>query len=164
MTITTTAAPNPGMRTFLTVFATIELVSALIAFPALFVAQEPAAGPEFARQVANGYVVLRPLLAFGAFVPATLGRPRQAIVFLALLVLAGWLPDLAYLFLSDLEVDPGLLFLPRVVAYPVIAVAVLWLVWRNTNLWLAAILAVLPIVVRVIGLIVVSASVLLWGF
>lgn len=145
----TAAAPRRGLRIYLTVAAAVHLVFTIV-FPILV---WRARHNEFAWPADDTFFVLRPLLALAALIPAALGRVRLAIVILALLALGSSLFQLVSLYRSGFLASSigafSLLFNGSTAIYPVIAVAALWLAWRNTRLAVAAVLATLPIILRV---------------
>jgi len=162
------SAPGWGLRGFLIAVAAIELIGSLSEFPSLFVPQDPPSpGFEMMRQATTAYVVAHPLIAFGALVPALLGRVRQAIVFLAVLVLAAWATDLPEVFLRGVGWAPTLLgMLPalQMFGYPLIAVVALWLAWRDRHLWIAALLVAVPLAIQLAGIAIFAIGVMLYGF
>lgn len=161
------ASPGWGLRIFVIVFAALETLSGLSDIPGWFDLPTPSPGFELAQYFGNAYQIVHPPLAALAFILALINRVRGAIIALAIMVLANWLSDIPAAFIHGLEIAPGLfgkLPATKYLGYPVIGVAALWLAWRNTRLWIAAILSVIPTAAQIVGVIGFAIGVMIYGF
>lgn len=161
------AAPGWGLRIFVIVFAALETLSGLMELPGWFDLPQPSPGFELSQYFGNAYQIVHPPLAALTLILALFGRVRGAIIALAVMVLANWLSDIPGAFIHGLEIAPGLFGkLPamKYFGYPVIGIAALWLAWRNTRLWIAAILSVVPTAAQIVGVVGFAIGVMIYGF
>lgn len=160
-----TAAPAVArwLRTAILAVALIELLSSLsnlAAFANLSEDKSPSHWLIFVD------VALQPVLALVASYHALTGKLRIAILALAAMAIIelllkniplmgpGGFGDSLY----------GLLLFVQTYVLPVLCVVALWLAWQNRRLELAGVLAVLPTLAGILGVVVFGIGVAIYGF
>ena len=160
--------PHPRIRIALIVIAAIESLGALRDIPAIFYDFNPTTPLEkFAQTLGNVDHVLALPLALAALYFAVASRLRLAIAAIAIRVLMTWLCDLPSIALHGLEWSltfGGIEVAGYQIGAPLIALAAVYLAWRNERLGLATLLVALPTILFWLGVIAFAISVMIHGF
>jgi hypothetical protein len=161
--------PTPGwVRGLLIVVTALESLGAVRDFPVLFAAPE-----QFFEQGLGGWIiaaklVISPVVALAAFVFAGLGRTRQAVLALAGVIFLTWLNYMPSVVLHGFDFSGSLPVALQgafqIVLVPLLVAVIAVLAWQQRQLTLAAVLASLPTVVGVIGVVAFAIGVSIYGF
>jgi hypothetical protein len=169
MTATADApSPHPRIRIALIVIAAIESLAALRDIPAIFYDfNQTTPLLKFAQALGTVNLVLAVPLAFAALYFALARRLRLAIAAIAIRLLVTWLCDLPSIAIHGLEWSltlGGIEVAGYQIGAPLIALAALYLAWRNERLGLATLLVALPIIFFWLGVLAFGVSVMIHGF
>jgi hypothetical protein len=156
------------IRVVLIVIAAIESIGALRDIPAIFEDFGPTTPlGKFAQTLGSVDQVLAVPLTLAALYFAIARHLRLAIAAIALRVLVTWLCDLPSIAIHGIEWSltlGGLEVFGYQIGAPLIALAALYLAWRNKRLGLATLLVALPTILFWLGVIVFAISVMIHGF
>jgi len=172
MTITAqaTPAPTPGryVRLALIVISAIDAAGALTHIPAIFYDYgHQTALLKFAQALTSVEIVLAIPLTLAALYFAASGQLTRAIVALAIRMLVSWAADLPSIAIHGWELSAdyaGAHIAAQRFAAPIVALAAIFLAWRNERLWLATILVALPTVFYWIGVLIFTVAIMIYGF
>jgi hypothetical protein len=168
MTATPQAAkipPSRALRIVLSFLAALESVLALSDLPGALSWHD--AGFSVGQMLINANLVVHPLFALAALALAVSGRLRAALIVLAAYVLVDWLSEVPTLLRFGFEgnfTSVGISIFGQQVVFPLLAIAAIVLAAKNTRLWLAALFVALPPLNLVLGIVIFTISVLLYGF
>ena len=121
----------------------------------------------FGQFVINARLAIHPFFAIGALVFAAFGYLRAAIIVLAAYILAAWFSELPTIARFGIEWDwspIGLSLLAQQLIFPPLAVAAIVLARQDKHLWLGAIFVALPPANLLLGMIIFTIAVLIYGF
>ena len=166
------APPNSApryhwLRAALFAFAIYELLDSLTSVALLF---SDDAGDFFSSvggRIIQATIALRPLAALAVLVLAAMGRTRQAIMAMAVIVLLAWLSAMPSVVAHKPEFDnllTGLQTVFQVVARPLLAVMAIAMAKRNERLALATAMVCLPTLVSIIEIAAFAIGVAIYGF
>ncbi len=168
--------PPRWPRLLLLIAAVIEFLGGLGALPILFGDLNEVPGPGLGGQIILAGIVLQPLLALAALFFTTRGKIPYALVAMAFIILMAWLSFVPSIRLHGLDLSGNLqevtlgsamvtagLFFQLIIA-PIIALAIAGLLLTGKHITLATLLAVLPTLIRVVGIVAFGISVAIYGF
>ena len=121
----------------------------------------------FGQFVINARLAIHPFFAIGALVLAALGYLRAAIIVLAAYILAAWFSELPTIARFGIEWDwspVGLSLLAQQLIFPPLAVAAIVLARLDKRLWLGAIFVALPSANLLLGVIIFTIAIMIYGF
>lgn len=121
----------------------------------------------FGQFVINARLAIHPFFAIGALVLAALGYLRAAIIVLAAYILAAWLSDLPTIARFGIERDwspVGLSLLAQQLIFPPLAGAAIVLAYLDKHLWLGALFVALPTANLLLGIIMFTIGIMIYGF
>jgi hypothetical protein len=164
-TIPVAPAASIWLRSVLVVIAGVETALALGDFPVAFnLHNEPLSPAQF---LINARLALHPLFAITATALAVRGRLRAAIVALAVYVVALWFSELPSLIHYGVEWNwspIGLSVLGQQIVFPLMAIAAVALAYYDKHLWLAAVFVALPPLNYIVGVVIFTVAIMLYGF
>ena len=162
-----TPAPR-WLRIVLIVAAAIELLEGVRDFPILFGDLSEIPGPGLGGWIITGKIALHPVVAGAALIFVSFGRLHHALVAMAALIFLTWLNDLPSVFIHGLDLKGdgvgGLNTVFQILLAPLLAATVVALVVFNQRLGLATLLAVLPTVIGVLGVVAFAIAISIYGF
>jgi hypothetical protein len=156
------------LRLILIIVAIAKLTSAIGGLTVLFDGDPTVPGTSWGGLVVSAVIALSPLLALAALVFAIRGPIARAIIAIAGLALLDWLSYVPSVIMhwSDFP-DPGLagaVEIVQMVVLPLAAAAGAVLAWRGERLGLAALLALIPTIVFIVGVLTFGISIAIYGF
>ena len=157
--------PSRALRIVLSLLAALESVLALSDLPGALSWHD--AGFSVGQLLINANLVVHPLFALAALALAVSGRLRAALIVLAAYVLVDWLSEVPTLLRFGFEgnfTSVGISIFGQQVVFPLLAIAAIVLAAKNMRLWLAALFVALPPLNLVLGIVIFTVSVLLYGF
>src|SRR3954463_1661319 len=156
------------IRIALIVIAAIESIGALYNIPAIFYDFNPTTPlGKFAQTLGSVDQVLAVPLALAGLYFAFAWRLRLAIAAIAIRMLVTWLCDLPSIAIHGIEWSltfGGIEVAVYQIGAPLIALAALYLAWRNERLGLATLLVALPTILTWLGVLVFAIGVMIHGF
>lgn len=163
------APPARWMRIALIVIAAIESIGALRDIPALAYEFNPTTAiGKFAQALTSVNIVLSIPIALAALYFAAAGKLRLAIAAIAARVLVTWLCDTpTSVAIHGIEWSlnfGGLNVAGYQIGAPIVALAALYLAWRNEPLALATLLVALPTIFSWLNIAVFTVAVMIYGF
>jgi len=168
MTIEADAAAAPPvakwLRAGLIAVALLELLGSLSDLAAF--ASLPAEDRAPAHWLIMIDVVLQPILASVAAYCALKGKLRIAIMALASMAIVELLlRNIPLMGPTGLDASPyGLVLFVQIYLLPALCVIALWLAWANRRLELAGVLAMLPTLSGILGVLAFGVGVAIYGF
>jgi hypothetical protein len=163
-----TAVPSASgvwLRRVLLAVAAFETLLGLEEFSEAFDLHD--APLSFGQFVINARLAVHPFFAITTLVLAACRYLRAAIVVLAAYILVAWLSDLPTMARSGIEWDwstLGLSLLAQQVIFAPLAVTAIVLAILDKLLWLAAVFVALPSANLLLGMIVFTIGVMIYGF
>jgi hypothetical protein len=121
----------------------------------------------FGQFVINARLAIHPFLAVAALVLSARRYFRAAIIVLAAYIIAAWLADLPTMARFGIEGDwspLGLSLLAQELAFAPLAVAAIVLARLDRHLWLAALFVALPPANLLLGMILFTIGIMIYGF
>jgi hypothetical protein len=174
----TTAAAQPPRwpRLLLLIAALIELMGGLSALPILAGDLNEVPGPGIGGAIIIATIIIRPIAVAAALFFIVRGNLPGALASMAVVILMSWISYLPSIQLHGLDMDSnlvevtlgsamvtaGLVF--QVFVAPLVALAIAGLVLMGKKLTLAMLLAVLPTLIGVLGVVAFGISVAIYGF
>ncbi len=158
-------APLGWLRIALVVIAGVETWLALDDFPGAF--DLLGAPLSFAQFLINARLAVHPAFAIAALVLAAAGRVRAAIMVLAAYILANWLSEVPSFVRFGIEwnwTSVGLSLFAQQAVFPLLAVAAIVLARHNKRLWLATLFVALPPANLILGVIIFTIAIAIYGF
>ncbi len=161
-----TAAPPVAkwLRPGLIAVAAIELLNSVSDLAVFATLPEEDRSP--AHWLIFADVALQPILALVAAYAALTGRLRIAIMALASMAIVElFLRNIPLMGPSGLDASPyGLVLFVQIYLLPALCVIAIWLAWQNRRLALAGLLAMLPTLAGILGVIAFGVGVAMFGF
>lgn len=121
----------------------------------------------FGQFVINARLAIHPFFAVAALVLAVLGYFRAAIISLAAYILVAWFSDLPTIARFGIEWDwspVGLSLLAQQLIFPPLAVTAIVLAYLDRHLWLGALFVALPPANLLLGMIMFTIGIMIYGF
>ena len=121
----------------------------------------------FGQFVINAKLAIHPFFAIAALVLAAMRYFRAAIVVLAAYIIAAWLSELPTIARFGIEWDwspVGLSLLAQQAIFAPLAVAAIVLARLDRHLWLGALFVALPSANLLLGIIIFTIAVMIYGF
>ena len=167
MTTATSAptAPRVGLRIALLVIAGFETLLGVSEFSGAFDLHD--APLSLGQFLINAKLAVHPFFATAALVLAGTGRVRGAIIALAVYILAAWPAELQPIPKFGIEWDfspVGLSIFAEQAVFPPLAIAAIILAHRDRHLWLATLFVALPPANLLLGVIVFTIIIMIYGF
>ena len=155
------------LKVFLLVVAVVELLGSLIAVPILFGDISDIPGPGLGGWTITAVIAINPFVAIAALVFALTDRLRHAIMAIAALGLLDWLNYLPSFVEHGLSFDASfgsLITLNQFFVLPALCIAGIVFAVRNQRPVLAAVLASVPLLVNILGVIAFGIGAAIYGF
>jgi hypothetical protein len=156
------------LRLILIIVAIAKLTSALGGLAVLLDGDPTVPGTSWSGLVISAVIALSPLLALAALVFAIRGPIARAIIAIAGLALLDWLSYVPSVIMHWSEFpDPGFagaVEIVQMVVLPLAASAGVLVAWRGERLGLAALLALIPTIVFIVGVLTFGISIAIYGF
>jgi hypothetical protein len=168
--------PRRWPALLLLIAAIIEFLGGLGALPILAGDLSEVPGPGLDGAIIIAGVVLQPLLAFAALYFIIRGKIPYALLAMAFIILMSWLSFVPSIRLHGLDLQSNLLDVTlgsamvtgglffQVIIAPMIALTIAGLVLTGKHITLATLLAVLPTLIQVLGVVAFGISVAIYGF
>jgi len=121
----------------------------------------------FGQLVINARLAIHPFFAIAALVLAARRQFRAAIIVLAAYILAAWLAELPTMARFGIEGDwspVGLSLLAQELIFPPLAVTAIVLARLDRLLWLGALFVALPSANLLLGIIMFTIGIMIYGF
>jgi len=121
----------------------------------------------FGQLVINARLAIHPFFAIAALVLAARRHFRAAIIVLAAYILAAWLAELPTMARFGIEGDwspVGLSLLAQELIFPPLAVTAIALACLDRLLWLGALFVALPSANLLLGIIMFTIGIMIYGF
>ena len=156
-------------RMLLIAAAALEFLGGVRDFPILFGNLSESPGPGLGGALIIAKIALQPILGLAALVCAWTGRLRESLMAMAAIILVTWLSFLPSIALHGLDFKGKDAFISlhmilQVVLAPFLTAAVAAMAIRNRITPTAILLAILPTIAGVLGVVVFAVSVAIYGF
>ena len=174
--VTASRQPARWLQLLFLIAALIEFIGGLGGLPILAGNLQEIPGPGLGGAIIIATIIVRPVAAIAALFLLIRGKVAPALIAMAIIILAGWFSYLPSVQLHGLdlggslqEVTPGsatvtvAMFFKLIIA-PVIALAIVGLALTGRHLTLATVLAVLPTLIDVLGVVTFGIGVAIYGF
>ena len=155
-----------GPRALLITVALLEFLNGLPNWIAMFGDVSKIPRPDMSTAIIQAHTAVYPVLALAALVFAATGRVRYAIVALGAVIIMTWLSYMPSVLLYGLDFhSAGALRTPaQVMAFPLLGASAIAFAVHNQRLELPALLACIPTLFNLIGLIGFLLGIRIHGF
>jgi hypothetical protein len=162
---------SPGLWVWIVLLlaGAFELWDALTSVPLLFGNLSEIPGPGLGGALMTAKIALRPVFAAGVILASLLAATRTAIVLMAAIAVIGFVAEMPSLAQHGLELGRGswsydLFNIALQVAAPLGAMVAMALAIRDRGLGIAVLLSVMPMLLNILGVVVFTIGVMIYGF